>query len=313
MTPSSFLLPITPMKDLSASYMNRIAYLALLFLLPAYLSHAMIHNGEMIPPLDLMPAAARENIEILNHPDKYEQPDHILVMGKPGNGKSTVCYQIIKSVNAYHLVCNAQDLFTYYTTSRSNEDKIAQEIEQYVINPIITEAQKKNKARAILLLENFHVLYRNRNTKQIRSVLKALEPTQYAARRPSFLIIAESLPLAQNMQGTNIIRIEPPDLPTRRKLLYYFAVSYRYTCDPEVLEHLAQETENRSIITIKAALQQSTNNPACMAEVRQAKNSHALREREMHKLDDRTATTLMIDDLFPSERTEDNSCCCVIS
>lgn len=277
----------------------------------------MDQDVEMISQPDLTPAAAHEIIEILNHPEKYEQPDHVLVIGNPGSGKSTVCNKIIHSIEGSHLPCNAQDLINY-CTKLTDEQQIMQMIWQYVVHPTIASAQEHKKNRAILLLDNFHLLYIHRHTPQVKCILKTLDPTQYKDIKPSFFIISESLPLDNDIKGSNVIEIKPHDLATRKNLIRYLLKQrHLYEYDTETIECLAQETENKSITTIKAILQ---SDPASMAALRDAKALYILKgesanlPRDQHSRRHRIKSpAIMTDDLLHSNRTEDNSCCCVIS
>jgi hypothetical protein len=234
--------------------------IAFLLSLSVCTAHAMqeqpIIMEALTPPPDLMPPEAKELIEILNNPDKHEQPDHISIIGNSGSGKTTICEQIIAEIGATPMFCDGYDLVNGYAEC-SDKSEIEITVLQSLVMPTIQAAQQQQKSRAVLVISNFQALYNKQSREPIRHLLTALNPANYADLKPALLIINESLPLNNNPQfelppaeGKNIIHITPPNLAQREQFIRYLVEQYNYPCDNAVQQQLAQTTEGKSLMTI---------------------------------------------------------------
>jgi GTPase SAR1 family protein len=236
--------------------------LTLVLLLSVDIAYAMDQETAIFRPIaeplkpDLMPAAGKEIIKILNRPKKYEQPDHITIIGAPGSGKTTIIERIIKSIDGTYVSCDAMTiLMRLGHTLNIDESKLNKFIFKEIINPTFTAAEQEGKPKAVLVLQNFQELYNNQHKRLNRLILKALNPSDYAGHRPPLLIINESLPLKQHfrlppIEGENIIRITPPDLPARTQLIRYLVWQRNYICDTQTQEELIQKTKGQSLAMI---------------------------------------------------------------
>lgn len=242
--------------------MKSVFCIAFLLSLSGCITHAMQEQPIIMeattPPPDLMPSEARAIIKILNNPDKYEQPDHISIIGKPGSGKTTICKRIIAEINASPMFCDGYDLIESYS-SCTDEKTIRESIKNHLIAPSIQEALQNQRSRAVLVIQRFELLYCNQSQRHINYILKGLNPSNYADLKPPLLIINESEPLKNPsklppVKGANIIHIAPPDLTTRKQFIRYLVAQHNYACNEETQEAMAQTTHGKSLSAIAGFL-----------------------------------------------------------
>jgi hypothetical protein len=222
------------------------------------MKEAPIDMEAATPQPDLTPPEALEIIKILNNPDKYEQPDHIAIIGDHGSGKTTLGARIIKDIDASYRRHHMHKLLRYYQRF-TDEKELKNNVILSLINPTIETAIKEGKSKAVLLLENFHMLYINQHKKPFKYLLNALNPSNYVDLRPPLLLINVSLPFSNNpklppIEGANIIRVQPPNLIARKQLIQYWVEQNNYVCDEASQFALAEITKGKSIATIAVFL-----------------------------------------------------------
>lgn len=115
-------------------------------------------------------------IDILNHPEKYKQPDHVLICGESGSGKSAIFNQIIENINASYVSCEASELIDY---DKAFPNKLIMDgnLKKIIVDKAIREAKQAKKKVAVLLINHFHLLYEKR--KSLPNLMRSLNPNNH--------------------------------------------------------------------------------------------------------------------------------------
>lgn len=179
-----------------------------LSLFAASLTYPM--NPAYITPSNVTQSTVQELIKILNHPEEYEQPDHVLICGKSGSGKSAIFNQIIENINASYISCEASDLIDY---DKAVPNKLIMDgnLKKIIVDKAIREATRANTKIAVLLINHFHLLYEKR--KSLPYLMRSLDPNNHQEQAIKnnirFLIVGKSHPLDSSVNGENIILTSP--------------------------------------------------------------------------------------------------------
>lgn len=208
------------------------------------------------PEPDLMPDEGKKIIEILNDPTQASPPNRILVIGNHRVDK--ILQKIARDIQASDKYCDATNLLKCYESAQ--QSAMQESVLKNLISPTIEHALNEKKKRAILVITNFHVLYSKKNTQSIQDLMKALASKQYPDLKLPLIMIFHCINPA-TIEGAYVINAPSPNPsykpnPFERKEIIKRLFENSDLDNELHITRLASTTENHSIRTIEAAVNQ---------------------------------------------------------